>query len=436
MERPQRVLNFLDIVFLSLGGQSPFLSILTYGAVVIATIGTFAPIAVILGTLLTLINGLTVYELSKRFTKEGGYYTYAWYSLTKKLGLETGWVYILYSSFYGSAYILGTTYLISHIFNVNPWFVILFVLFLSSLFMALGIRPSSKYAIFASSLEIGILVALSLLFISSTGFRFYNPFHVSLNFSKLFFAILFGSSIPTGYGSIAPISGEVKNPKRTVSMAIVTVILLGGLLASFDIYGILDHLVYFHISLNGLDILKLIESKFGLLTLIFVIFAAFNDGVLGSLSFMLATSRTIFAMAENEIFPKQLTKLAPERGPIYSNYVTIMLYILSSLTALYIFKNPFVAFEIVGGISLLANLFVHIASNFSLLRISLRRISKRLLELIIAVIAAIYSIITLVYSSESSATAAIDFFLLFIIAGFLFAEIRDMAINEEPEERK
>lgn len=432
---PKRVLSFLDIVFLSLGGQSPFLSILTYGAVVITTIGIFAPIAVALGTLLTLINGLTVYELSKRFTKEGGYYTYAWYSLTRRLGLETGWMYILYSSFYGSAYVLGTTYLVSHVFSINPWYILLLVIGISSLFMVLGIKPSTKYAIFASSLEIIIMAGLALLFIQSTGFKLYNPFHVSYSLSSLAFAILFGSSIPTGYGSIAPISGEVKNPKRTVSMAIITVILLGGLLASFNLYGITDHLIYFNIPLKGLDILRLIESKYGLLTLIFVLFAATSDGMLGSLSFMLATSRTIFAMAENGVFPSQLTKLEPERGPIYANYVTIGLYVLITTISLFIFSNPFLAFEIISGISLFGNLFVHLASDFSLFKISLKRIRRRVLELTVSLVALVYSVFIMIYSFEATVASVVDFFLLFIIMGFLYAEIRDMLSQGENEEK-
>ncbi|TRM72990.1 amino acid permease, partial [Sulfolobus sp. A20-N-F8] len=120
---PERHLSFLDIVFLSMGGQSPFLSILTYGLAAFLYAGLFGPIAIILGTLLVLINGLVVYELSKRFTKEGGYYTYAFYSLTKRLGFETGWLYVFYSLTYGVAYILGATYVIYHVLGISPWIV-------------------------------------------------------------------------------------------------------------------------------------------------------------------------------------------------------------------------------------------------------------------------------------------------------------------------
>lgn len=149
-QEPKRHLGFIDIVFLSMGSQAPFLSILTYGVEAFIIAGFLAPIAIILGTLLVLLNGFVVYELSKRFTKAGGYYTYAFYSLTKRLGFETGWLYVLYSTTYGVAYVFGTTYIIYHILGVNPWIIGLGLLSIASLFAIMGIKISTKYAVFTS----------------------------------------------------------------------------------------------------------------------------------------------------------------------------------------------------------------------------------------------------------------------------------------------
>ncbi len=71
-EEPKRVIGVLDLIFLSLGGQSPFLSVLTYGVEAYLIIGTGASLAIILGTVLVLINGMVVYILSRKFTKAGG----------------------------------------------------------------------------------------------------------------------------------------------------------------------------------------------------------------------------------------------------------------------------------------------------------------------------------------------------------------------------
>ncbi|MEM0067959.1 MAG: APC family permease [Saccharolobus sp.] len=432
-QEPKRHLSFIDIVFLSMGGQSPFLSILTYGITVFLLVGAFAPIAIILGTLLVLINGLVVYELSKRFTKEGGYYTYVFYSLTKKLGFETGWLYLFYSTTYGVAYIYGASFILYHVLGINPWIAGLGLLSITSLFSIMGIRISTKYAIVTSLLEIGIMTLLAILFIQSTGFHFYNPFSYNINLDGLALAILFGSGIPTGYGSITPISGEAKDARRTVSRAIITVILLGGLLAAFDVYAIGDHLLFFHIPIQSVDILSLIKNRLGLVTFIFVIFAALNDGILGSLSFLTATSRTIFAMAATGFLPKIFSKFENYRGPINAIFLSVAFYFITTIIGLYFITNPFIAFGFMGSVALLASLFVHIASNFSLVRISIRKIRKRVPQLVLGIVAAIFSIYDLIYSMMSSVPIQVYIFMGWIIIGFLVIEVINM-IEEGSEE--
>ncbi|MEM0263148.1 MAG: APC family permease [Saccharolobus sp.] len=432
-QEPKRHLSFIDIVFLSMGGQSPFLSILTYGLTVFLLVGAFAPIAIILGTLLVLINGLVVYELSKRFTKEGGYYTYVFYSLTKKLGFETGWLYLFYSTTYGVAYIYGASFILYHVLGINPWIAGLGLLSITSLFSIMGIRISTKYAIVTSLLEIGIMTLLAILFIQSTGFHFYNPFSYNINLDGLALAILFGSGIPTGYGSITPISGEAKDARRTVSRAIITVILLGGLLAAFDVYAIGDHLLFFHIPIQNVDILSLIKNRLGLVTFIFVIFAALNDGILGSLSFLTATSRTIFAMAATDFLPKIFSKFENYRGPINAIFLSVAFYFITTIIGLYFITNPFIAFGFMGSVALLASLFVHIASNFSLVRISIRKIRKRVPQLVLGIVAAIFSIYDLIYSMMSSVPIQVYIFMGWIIIGFLVIEVINM-IEEGSEE--
>ncbi|MEM3305843.1 MAG: APC family permease [Saccharolobus sp.] len=432
-QEPKRHLSFIDIVFLSMGGQSPFLSILTYGITVFLLVGAFAPIAIILGTLLVLVNGLVVYELSKRFTKEGGYYTYVFYSLTKKLGFETGWLYLFYSTTYGVAYIYGASFILYHVLGINPWIAGLGLLSITSLFSIMGIRISTKYAIVTSLLEIGIMTLLAILFIQSTGFHFYNPFSYNINLGGLALAILFGSGIPTGYGSITPISGEAKDARRTVSRAIITVILLGGLLAAFDVYAIGDHLLFFHIPIQSVDILSLIKNRLGLVTFIFVIFAALNDGILGSLSFLTATSRTIFAMAATDFLPKIFSKFENYRGPINAIFLSVAFYFITTIIGLYFITNPFIAFGFMGSVALLASLFVHIASNFSLVRISIRKIRKRVPQLVLGIVAAIFSIYDLIYSMMSSVPIQVYIFMGWIIIGFLVIEVINM-IEEGSEE--
>ncbi|QKQ99108.1 APC family permease [Metallosphaera tengchongensis] len=429
---PRREIGVLDLIFISLGGQSPFLSVLTYGVAAYDVVGRGAALAVILGTVLVLVNGMVVYILSNKFTKAGGYYTYAYYTLTKRLGFETGWLYLLYSSLYGSAYVFGASFILSSILPVPSYVIGLIILGVSSAFAILGIRPTAKYAIVASLIEIGMMTTLAVLFMSSTGFKLYNPVPSNLSLSSIALAILFGSSIPTGYGSITPLSGEVKNPKKSVPTAIVTVILLGGLLAAFDIYGITDHIIFFHLAANQLNLIQLVEDRFGLLTLVFVLFAAANDGILATLTFLTATSRTIFAMARGKFLPEALSKLESGRGPMNAVLLSVGIYFAILLGGfLIVGTNAFVAFTIAGLVSLFANIFVHLSSDFSLMKLSLTKFSKRIKWFVLSVFATSFSGYELFQSIGSSPPSVVYFFMGTIILGFLAAEIIEMSKEEE-----
>ena len=100
-----RTLGFRDLFFLSFGGMSPLLSILTYGAFAITLAGYDAPLVMVIGTVLVLVNGLSVTRLSRRFSSSGGYYTYAFQALSARIGFDTGWMYIFYSILSGLPHI-------------------------------------------------------------------------------------------------------------------------------------------------------------------------------------------------------------------------------------------------------------------------------------------------------------------------------------------
>ncbi len=335
---------------------------------------------------------------------------------------------------YGSAYVLGASYILSTIIPVPAIVIAAIILGVSSAFAILGIKPTAKYAIVASLIEITMMTALAVLFMASTRFYLYNPIPPHLNLSELTLAILFGSSIPTGYGSIAPLSGEVKNPEKSVPRAIITVILLGGLLAAFDVYGITDHLIYFHITANQLNLVQLIDDRFGLLTLVFVLFAAANDGILATLTYMMATSRTVFAMSRGGFLPQVLGKLESGKGPLNAVFITVSVFALITIGGILVAGlNAFLAFTITGLVSLLANIFVHLASDFSLLKISLAKISSRVKWLILSLGGITFSSYELLKSIGSSSPIIVYFFMGTIILGFLAAEIMEMSKDEEED---
>ena len=427
----RREIGLIDLVFLSFGGQSPFLSILSYGVFVFMTVGTAAPLAIVLGTLMVLVNGLVVYRLSTRFTQAGGYYTYAYYSLTRRLGFETGWLYMIYSVLYGAAYVVASTSVLSAVSGVPPIYLLTAIFATASIFLLLGIKPTARYAMIASVVEAAAMASVAFLFLSATGWHLYNPLALRISPGVLAAATIMGAAIPTGYGSIAPVSGEVRNPRRNVPLAIVIVILMGGLLAAFDIYAIADYLLYLGAPQGS--VLDLIAHRFGLLTLAFVLFAAANDGVLATLAFMVAASRTLYAMSYYGLLPQKLSEVKQRTGPFYAALTVVALYALV-LYLSYGAARLEVAFAALGFLSMLANSIVHISANFSLFRIALKRAAKRRAEVALSLTATALTLYLLVQSIGGIPSWIIVSFMALLVMGFIAAEVREMAMEEQEEE--
>lgn len=77
-----------------------------------------------------------------------------------------------------------------------------------------------------------------------------------------------------------------------------------------------------------------------------------------------------------------------------------------------------------------ANLFVHLSANFSLIRISIKKVLKRKIQLIVGVASALYTVYELIYSIAGSVPIVVYVFMSWIIIGFLIAEIYSMMETE------
>ncbi len=413
-------IKFIDLFFLSFGGQSPFLSILTYGVSAFLLAGSFGAIAIILGTLLVAIDGLVVTSLAKRFAETGGYYIYAMRSLSKGFGFIAGWLYILFSVLYGVAYVLGSSYILFQTFSFNYILGSMIVFIPAAIFAILGIRQTLKYAIAAAIIEVGALVSIVLFFLYLTNFNFYLPKPTGLDIYKIALVVLIASSIPIGYDSVTPMGGESERPRITISKAVLSVILFGGILAAFNIYSISDYIIYSNLPIQTTSIIDIIAEKFGIIAVLYILFAAINDGILATLSFIVSASRTLFAMASYKSFPSYFREFKPTKGPINAILFTCIVYFFVLITSLYLFQDPFDAFLHIAIISLISYYFVHLFANFSLMKISLSKLKKRVPEFILSIVAILVTIAELAFSIPSAPLSSIVIFIVWGIIGVLY----------------
>ncbi|MEM0304469.1 MAG: APC family permease [Saccharolobus sp.] len=423
-------LTFKDLFFMSFGGQAPFISLLTFGTVMIALVGTSGSFAMLMATLTVLFNGLVIYFLTKRFKRGGGYYVFAYYSLTSRLGLNTGWNYILYALSYGGTLLTGGAYVLYSIIStylpyhlpeilLYQWFYTLIVSILASALLLAGVKVSAKYAMIMSIIEIFIIIFLSVYFLYESHWYFYNPIPKTIS-PTILEAVVFGLGIPTGYGSITPLGYEAES--KTIGKVAIAVLIFGGLLATFFFYslgaiGFSGNLTYY------------LLLKFGIIGSLIISFIAINDGVLGGLAYMLADSRTIKAMAEDKVFPNFLAK---GEKPLYAEILVLIIFTLA-FTLMTYFLGLYLTFTILGAIAGLNNLFVHISSNSSLVRIASKRAKKHIHEIIIGILAALISLGVFLYSLPTFNKYIVYLFFGWIILGFIYAEALEIS-KESAEE--
>ncbi len=421
-KKTEKKLSFLDLFFISFGGQAPVISMLTFGTVMISEVHTAGAFAMLIATLVVFFNGLVVYFLANRFRRGGGYYVYAYYGLTSRMGLETGWIYLLYALSYGGTLLSGGAYVLYTITGFNQTLLTLVVSALASAIVIAGVKVSARYAMVMSIVEMAALGLLSVYFLFISHWHFYNPIKYSPNLPE---AVLFGLGIPTGYGSIAPLGGEAKS--RDIGKASILVLLVGGGLATLFFY-----------SLGAIDftgnLVEFLLGSFGLVGLVIMAFISLNDGTLGGVSYILANSRTIKAMAEDGIFPRVFAKEVKGK-PLVAELLISAIFI-SALTLMSKYFGIYNTFVALGALAGLLNIFIHSSADLSLIRLASKRLVKHAIEVTVGVIATLISLAVFVGSLMSGVSPYIENMMFgWIILGFFYAEALDI-VRSGPEEEK
>jgi amino acid transporter len=408
----RKKLSVFEAFSLSFGGQAPFTSIITFGTIGLQLGGSFLTIATIIGTILVLLNGIVIYRLSLRYSQHGGYFTYAFYSLTERLGLVTGWLFLLYAFTYGGTLLAGSIYIITSYLKINADLIAFLVLLFSAFLVIRGLDVSVKYAEFISIAEIVAIIISSVVLLLETK----PSFNLTIP-ANPFLVILYAIGMPIGYGNLNPMSEDIKNAKKIVGIITVIVILLGGLLSA---------LLFYASALYGTDLIEILLDKTGFI-FPYLIFSALNGGILGGIAYIIAMSRIVYAMSLKNFMPSIISSLKYNR-PYNAEVISLIIYtvILFLLTH---FAGLYTTFLVLGGLTVLSYLIISLSANLSLFRIALKKLRKRKMEITLAIFSTILSLIILVYSIQENTPIINYIFFAWIIAGFIYAEVLEIAGN-------
>ncbi len=236
-----------DVLFQGVTHIGPAVSVVFTLPFIVSYAGAAAPIALIGAVIVMLFVANTVSEFTRYMPSTGGYYSFVRKGLGPRWGFLTGWSYFAYDPL-GPAAVLGFMgYLAENVLKTGtgvdiPWWVFALAgLLVTWVLIYRGIAISTKTALILGTLEVLIMVALSISLLVSPAHSYHwtAPFNISNSLQGthgILYGIVFSILALSGFESVAPLARETRDPKRLLPRAIFGSIILVGILFVFAGY--------------------------------------------------------------------------------------------------------------------------------------------------------------------------------------------------------
>jgi APA family basic amino acid/polyamine antiporter len=356
----KRTLNLLDATSVGIGaiiGAGIFVVL----GVAIGYAGPAIIVSIIMAGVVASFTAFSFAELGSAIPKEGGAYQYASELIFPFAGFLVGFLWLFAQIVAGVAISLGFASYFVAIFPIFPLKTIAVVAAIALTGLNLiGTKQSTA----VNNILVIIKIAILGLFIGFGIFQIHPQ-----NFSQFspngFFGILQGAGFIffayLGFGRIATLGEEVKNPKRNMPLAVLIALVVSVLiyvLTGLTATGLQD---YHILAQSGSPIAEAAKAMGN-----FTIVAAVSLGALIATASVLLTnligsSRVAFAMARNGQLPKSIAKVSSKLGTPYIS-VLVMGALLTALVATLDLKQTV-------AITSFAILSVHLTVNLSAIRL-------------------------------------------------------------------
>lgn len=230
----KRELGVLGATLMGLGsivGTGVFVSI----GIAAGIAGPAVILAVVIGAIVATCNGLNSAQLAANHAVSGGTYEYGYKYLTPWLGFTAGWMFLLAKTASAATAALGFAGYLLNITGLSSIWVVptaLLAVVVLTLIVLTGIRRSNTANIVIVSvtlLSLGFFILVCLPRAATAGVDNLSPFFIGdigtvLHASALMFVAY------TGYGRIATMGEEAREPRKTIPKAMIVCLILTMLL--------------------------------------------------------------------------------------------------------------------------------------------------------------------------------------------------------------
>jgi APA family basic amino acid/polyamine antiporter len=226
----KRQLGLWDTIFMGLGsmiGTGVFVG-LGMGA---GIAGPAVILAVAIAALVAVCNGLNSAQLAASHPVSGGTYEYGYRYLTPWLGFTAGWMFLLAKTASAATAALGFAgYFLNVIGGSSEWLSVIALVTVGGMTLVVlkGIQRSSAVntaivAVTLSALLVFVIGGWAKAFLSD--FQYFTPFFQGTNPTQSLQQVLHASALMfvayTGYGRIATLGEEVRDPQQTIPQAMI-----------------------------------------------------------------------------------------------------------------------------------------------------------------------------------------------------------------------
>jgi amino acid transporter len=247
MKKLTKQLTFVGVIGMSIALMAPSAGMGLNTPFVAMSAGAASPFVFIISTIGIACVGAGFYRLTKRFNDSGSVYGITKAAIGPRYGFMAGWFLLLtYVVFIGTLLAGFATFadsLLSQVFNVNPPWVIMYLIGGAGVWI-LGYRKislSAKVFLTLESVSIVLMLILALVIIfkggahgNSLSLRPFTPDGVSA--SSLGAALVFGFLTFIGFEGAAALGEESHNPSKAIPLALGAAVIMAGVIFTFVTY--------------------------------------------------------------------------------------------------------------------------------------------------------------------------------------------------------
>jgi APA family basic amino acid/polyamine antiporter len=312
MDEPhlKRDLGLVRTTMLGIGGTLSAANFVIIGEAAGMAGYAIVPIVVICG-LLSLLTMFSYAELGTAIPLAGGEYTFAKVAYGGFTSFLTGWFEWLSNMFYAALSAIGFAYVLSYLFpqiNIELTAVILVIAF-----SLINLRGTKETATAETIITITVLAVLTIFIVGAWSFISGNPATPQstslIGPLGIFAATAYLFELYLGAEAIAAAQAEVKNPGRTIPLAIV--------LSAVVLIALYTSVVVVAVNIASPQVLSeqsspiafVAQQALGPAGAILITIGLAIAGCAATNEAILAQSRVLYAMSRDGYLPKALCKV-------------------------------------------------------------------------------------------------------------------------------